>query len=95
MFLQSGRWVDKRKEFESQLVTGQSGGLKTVAALAGFAWRDEQSGGGNSMVWYQQAVAGDAAAQERLLAYNEDDVRATKALRDWMDRSSFPSIAAI
>jgi predicted RecB family nuclease len=47
------------------------------------------------MVWYQQAVAGDAAAQERLLVYNENDVRATKALRDWMDRSSFPSIAAI
>ncbi|MDF1596006.1 MAG: TM0106 family RecB-like putative nuclease [Acidimicrobiia bacterium] len=94
-FIQSGRWVDMRKEFESQLITGESGGLKTVAALAGFAWRDAQPGGGNSMVWYQQAVAGDAAARERVLAYNEDDVRATKALRDWMDGSSFPSITEI
>ena len=30
------------------------------------------------------AVGGDAAAQQRLLAYNEDDVRATLAIREWL-----------
>ena len=51
---------------------------------AGFAWRDEDPGGLQSQLWFEQAVAGDRAAEERLLAYNEDDVRATKAIRSWL-----------
>ena len=41
------------------------------------------------MAWYEEARGPDpdraAAAVERLLAYNEDDCRATRALRDWLD----------
>lgn len=41
------------------------------------------------MRWYRAAVgmdgeAPDIAQRERLLRYNEDDVRATQALRVWM-----------
>lgn len=92
--IRSERWIDMRKVFERQLITGSGSGLKVVAGLAGFRWRDDDPGGGRSMVWYEQAVAGDEAARMRLLAYNEDDVLATARLRAWMDESSFPSIAS-
>ena len=53
-----------------------------------------------AMVKYDQAIdedtgpAGRAAAQEWLLEYNEDDVRATAALRNWLDgpAKDLPSI---
>lgn len=65
-------------------------GLKAVArAGADFHWRDEDPGGLNSMGWFDTAVTAEteaqrAAARERILAYNEDDVRATAALRQWL-----------
>lgn len=91
-FISSDRWVDMRKVFERQLITGFGTGLKAVAPLAGFEWRDDDPSGGQSMVWYQRAGAGDGEARARLLTYNEDDVQATKWLRDWLEDSSFPSI---
>ena len=91
-FLASPRWVDLYRVFDSQLITGDRIGLKVVAGLAGFKWRDDDPDGAQSMVWYEQAVKGDEEARQRLLAYNEDDVRATSALRDWMSRTRFPSI---
>ncbi len=69
---------------------GVSGlGLKLVAAHAGFAWRDEDPGGLNSQRWFADAVHGPdpdvrAAAEARVLAYNEDDVLATRHVRAWL-----------
>ena len=69
---------------------GVSGlGLKLVAAHAGFAWRDDDPGGLNSQGWFADAVhAPDpearAAAEARVLAYNEDDVLATRHVRAWL-----------
>ena len=69
-------------------------GLKAVASAgAGFHWRDEDPGGLNSMIWFDEAVqAPDVAARElareRVLCYNEDDVRATASLRSWLRRQS-------
>ncbi|MDO4783613.1 MAG: TM0106 family RecB-like putative nuclease [Propionibacteriaceae bacterium] len=70
---------------------GASGlGLKTVAhAGAGFSWRDDDPGGLNSQAWFNDAVHADdpaerEAARVRVLEYNEDDVRATLALREWL-----------
>ena len=37
------------------------------------------------MAWFEEAASGDEAARRRLLEYNEDDVLATRALRDWLD----------
>jgi len=64
--------------------------LKVVAnKVAGFSWRDDSPGGLNSQRWFVDAVHGaDEHAREearrRVLDYNEDDVRATAALRDWL-----------
>ena len=64
-------------------------GLKPIAQHAGFRWRDEDPGGLNSQAWFADAVGGaDEAvrgrARTRVLEYNEDDVRATAALRAWL-----------
>lgn len=65
-------------------------GLKVVASAgSGFAWRDPDPGGLNSMRWFNDAV-GAASEQERtqartrVLEYNEDDVRATWHVRRWL-----------
>ncbi|GAB2585771.1 TM0106 family RecB-like putative nuclease [Microlunatus antarcticus] len=69
---------------------GVSGlGLKLVAAHAGFAWRDDDPGGLNSQRWFADAVHGPdpeirAVAEARVLAYNEDDVLATRHVRAWL-----------
>ena len=65
-------------------------GLKVVAHKgAGFSWRDEEPGGLASQSWFNEAVDGPspearAAARDRVLEYNEDDVRATLAVREWI-----------
>lgn len=83
------QWVDLYEVFTRQVVTGTGAGLKVVATVAGFAWRDDDPNGEASMAWHAAAVgtgAGGAAetARARLLAYNEDDVRATAAVRTWL-----------
>ncbi len=103
-FLDSDEWVDLYDVVKSQLITGRSMGLKVVAPLAGFGWRFDDAGGTLAMVKYDQAVdedadadpGGRAKAQQWILDYNEDDVRATAALREWLDgaASALPSIAS-
>ncbi|MGI5952075.1 MAG: TM0106 family RecB-like putative nuclease, partial [Brooklawnia sp.] len=64
--------------------------LKVVAnAAAGFTWRDDTPGGLNSQAWFVEATQGPDEqtrrdARQRILDYNEDDVRATMVLRDWL-----------
>lgn len=82
-------FVDLFAVFSRQVVTGHGNGLKAVAPHAGFHWRDDDPGGSESMIWHHDAVTGTDPAQaradqQRLLAYNEDDVRATAATRSWM-----------
>jgi predicted RecB family nuclease len=64
-------------------------GLKLMAKHAGFRWRDEDPGGLNSQLWFAEAVhavepEARAAAQQRVLEYNEDDVIATSQVRAWL-----------
>jgi predicted RecB family nuclease len=94
-FLASEQWVDLYAVFRDQLVTGTTMGLKTVAQLAGFRWRSEDAGGGQAMVRYAEAVSDPnvtirVEARRWLLEYNEDDVRATVALREWLDVDARP-----
>ena len=78
-------WVDLLPPVRGCLDSRSGHGLKVVAVHgAGFAWRDEAPDGWESQTWLEQARAGDAAAARRLLEYNEDDVRATLAVRDWL-----------
>jgi predicted RecB family nuclease len=64
-------------------------GLKRLAQHAGFSWRDADPGGLNSQAWFAEAVHAEtalarAAARQRVLEYNEDDVLATAHLRAWL-----------
>ncbi len=63
--------------------------LKSFARYAGFAWRDEDPGGARSLAWwndYWTDPHANAAFRERVLRYNEDDVRASFVVKDWLVR---------
>ena len=88
-FVSSAAWVDVFGSVRDQFLCARGKGLKTIAPVAGFRWRDPEAGGENSMRWYRAAVGmndapADESQRQRLLEYNEDDVRATLALRNWM-----------
>ena len=97
--LGSDQWVDLLPIVRSQLITGRGMGLKVVAPMTGFSWRGPEVGGQLAMVSYIEATSDPdetvrAGAQRWILDYNEDDVRATAALREWLDQraSLLPSI---
>ncbi|MGX7823702.1 TM0106 family RecB-like putative nuclease [Actinokineospora sp. 24-640] len=96
-FIESDGWFDLFAGVRDQFLCSQGKGLKTIAPVAGFTWRDPDAGGENSMRWYRAAVGldggePDPAQRVRLLEYNEDDVLATAALRRWM---SSPAVEGI
>jgi predicted RecB family nuclease len=62
-------------------------GIKKVAPAFGFRWRDEDPGGLQSQLWLVEARKAEdpqvrETARRRILEYNEDDVRATAAVRN-------------
>jgi len=83
------QWIDLHELAKRQIQTEGPLGLKQLAAASGFAWRDAHPSGEASMLWYEVAASGEddaaLASRQRLLEYNEDDCRATKALRDWLN----------
>ncbi|KFZ83417.1 recombinase RecB [Amycolatopsis sp. MJM2582] len=88
-FVDSEEWIDLFRSVTDQFLCSHGKGLKVIAPVAGFAWRDPEAGGEASMRWYRDAVGMDGGVpddvqRERLLRYNEDDVLATHALRNWM-----------
>lgn len=88
-FITSDAWFDLFGSVRDHFLCSRGKGLKTIAPVAGFRWRDSQASGENSMRWYRDAVGMDSSRPDdaqriRLLEYNEDDVRATHALRGWM-----------
>jgi predicted RecB family nuclease len=90
-FTRSDQWVDLLQVVNANLITGGGLGLKKVAPSAGFSWDVEDPGGGASMLRYDLAVNG-ANEREReqarawLLTYNQGDVEATLAIREWLER---------
>ena len=66
------------------LVSPSGFGLKAIAPLCGFDWRDDDPGGRQSEVWFEHVLTGDEEMKERLLAYNEDDVIAQREIRNWL-----------
>jgi predicted RecB family nuclease len=82
------RWFDLHEVAKRQIQTEGPLGLKQLATAAGFRWRDPNPSGEASMLWYEESTRDDAGAmtsRRRILEYNEDDCRATKALRDWLN----------
>ncbi len=89
-FCLTDHWVDLKDNVDSLIWPTDTLSLKKVAPLAGFSWRDADAGGDNSILWYEIVVTTDDDGQrremsEKLLRYNEDDVLATKVLREWLD----------
>lgn len=86
-----GRFVDLLPVVKRCVVFPKdSTGLKALARFVGFDWRDEDPGGSQSMAWWAEYLddpVKNVALRARVIAYNEDDVRATFALRDWLERN--------
>ncbi|MDO5735976.1 MAG: TM0106 family RecB-like putative nuclease [Propionibacteriaceae bacterium] len=84
-------FVDLFRYVRDSMVAVDGLGLKVVATKgAGFAWRDDEPNGLASQAWYETAVNSPrpevrAATRTRVLEYNEDDVRATLAVREWLE----------
>ncbi|MBN6035492.1 TM0106 family RecB-like putative nuclease [Amycolatopsis sp. 195334CR] len=88
-FVDSEEWVDLFQLVSDQFLCSHGKGLKVIAPVAGFSWRDPEASGEASMRWYRDAVGLDGdeprpEQAERILRYNEDDVMATYTLRRWM-----------
>ena len=89
--LGSDDWVDLHRLLTEQLVWPvENHKLKTLAKYARFMWRDDDPSGAASIVWYKHATDPDEKDREgwrnRILDYNEDDVRATAHLLEWAGR---------
>jgi len=63
----------------------ESYGLKHLETLTDFERGHDIDQGAGAVVEYEAFMAdGDETSLKRIAAYNEDDVRATRALRDWL-----------
>ncbi|MCA1813533.1 MAG: ribonuclease H-like domain-containing protein [Halobacteriales archaeon] len=61
--------------------------LKKVAPYMGFRWRGNDVNGMESIALffaYVKDAVGNADKLQRVLAYNEDDCRATRVVKDWL-----------
>lgn len=84
--VETGAFVDLLPVVKSSLQLGaESYGLKAVEQLTGYERGHEVDAGSGAVLEYErwmQEGAHDALAA--IAAYNEDDVRATRAVRDWL-----------
>lgn len=61
--------------------------LKDVAGYLGYKWDDPEAGGAESVVWYNDWLEKkDNAIMKKILKYNEDDVRATLLIKEWLEQ---------
>jgi uncharacterized protein len=61
-------------------------GLKYIAKFLGFSWRSDVKGGGQSVDVFEEYLATkNRKLLDSIILYNEDDVRATAFLKDWLD----------
>lgn len=97
-FIASPQWIDMFSYVKSSLAGPHGLGLKIVAPAAGYQWSQGDFDGEESVNARRRALSGDPATRQlmrqRLLAYNEDDVRATAAVRQWL-RAGAPGVPAL
>jgi len=61
--------------------------LKDVAGFIGYKWNEEGAGGGEAVTWYDQWLeTGKKDFLKKLIKYNEDDVRATLLIKEWLEK---------
>ena len=84
--VETGLFVDLLVVARNAMQVGtESYGLKYLERLTDFERGHEIDQGAGAVVEYEHYMADhDQAALDRIAAYNEDDVRATRALRDWL-----------
>jgi len=71
---------------ESVVLPLHSYGLKPVAKWMGFEWRETKADAAMSMLWFDLwLMTGDRRYLELSVEYNEDDCRATKVVREWIE----------
>lgn len=92
-FIRSSVWVDVFRYVREQLAGPEGLGLKTVAPVAGYHWAEAELGGEGSVAAYRRALT-EVSERSRLLRYNEDDCRATAAVRRWLSEGT-PGIPAL
>lgn len=84
--VETGLFVDLFVVAKNSVQVGtESYGLKHLERLTGFVRRGGIEQGAGAVVEYEAYMAsGDPLALESIARYNEDDVAATMALRDWL-----------
>lgn len=76
---------------ESVVLPVHSYGLKTVAKWMGFEWRETGSDAAMSMLWFDLWLnSGRREFLDLAVEYNEDDCRATKRVREWLEGMGTP-----
>jgi uncharacterized protein len=61
--------------------------LKDVAQYLGYKWDDPEAGGAESVVWYNDWLdKKDDNVLKKIIKYNEDDVRATLLVKEWLEK---------
>lgn len=65
----------------------ESYALKAIARWLGFEWRDPGANGSQCIFWYDQWLeTGDRRFLDSIQLYNEDDCRATRHVKDWLEK---------
>lgn len=90
----TGCFVDLLRVVKNSVQVGvESYGLKHVERLTGFTRDTDIHGGSGAVVDYDRWMqSGDQALLDQIAAYNEDDVRSTRALRDWLVEQREPGL---
>lgn len=84
--IETGLFVDLFAVVRNAVQVGtESYGLKSLERLAGYERSHDIDQGAGAVVEYERYMADhQQESLDRIAAYNEDDVRATLALRDWL-----------
>ena len=85
--ISSGAFVDLLPIVKGAMQVGVEGyGLKHIERLTDYERGHDIDKGSGAVVEYERwmKTRDDQLALDRIAAYNEDDVRATRALRDWL-----------
>ncbi len=84
--IETGLFIDLLTVVRNAVQVGtESYGLKQIERLTEYQRSHEIEKGSGAVLEYEKfMVEHDQASLDRIAAYNEDDVRATRALRDWL-----------
>lgn len=88
----SGIWIDLLAHVKRVAVAPEGMSVKNMAKAAGFSWRAEDPGGMALSAVVQARSSRGHVYRDRLIAYNEDDVRATLAVREWLTNQALPTL---